>query len=260
MPGARASTGTPPLDKVPKAVGPVDLNAQKITNLAAGAAASDALRFDQLVTKDLYDIVVGNPANAWVVPGPISPGAAVLAGTGTASSAGQFVRVVGTAIGNASYQGALFGPNPGTDAAAAWTAGDKLELAYKMKVTGFAGLAANQLTGLEVSALSPTMSKIGNAARICVGVDNGGKIFVVAGSGAGITATDTGIVAVSGTAFKVKLVFVQGTSVVVTIDANAPTTVNTTLPTEVSQLVIGTIANAVCTTDFYSGAWRFTSA
>lgn len=217
------------------------------------------------LSQALFDKMDQATAAAWITQAPLV--IETIGGTGGAVRDDGYGVIVSSTVTDGFLAGSLLASSVALTAIGAdLAAGTIVEIVAVIKATGFATEGAGNLMGIGLSA-NPTMTadaiKTGNTQRIAVGVDAAGDIFVVCGSGAGVTATDTTVNAVSGTAFKVKIHWTVGTSVVVTIDANAPTTIATTLPVRLNQWFVGGASlGAVATRDvrFYGGAIRITSA
>lgn len=217
---------------------------------------------------DTFDRFAALAANAWTVYGQFvfsstsaTPASAEASYIRATSAAATFVWAGGGFVAIATG-GAGLGPG-----AVDFDAGTVVEVVCKLRVTGFAALGANLLAGVEMSDQAagaiPIFSR--NTAtstglrRVTIGVDSTGTIYIVTCNGTTVTATSTGVVAVSGTPFKVKMVFTKGTNVVVTIDANTPTTVTATLPTRFANFMLGANTGGVTNADFFGGAWRMTT-
>lgn len=242
--------------------------ANRAATITAAAQIQDGIVTNAKLAQSqaFFDKMDQATAAAWIYQSPLIYEA--IHGTGGAGTdEGSFI-VASSTISDGAVSGGLLNAVTGSFASIGidLAAGTVVEIVAKIKVTGFAGIAAGHTIGIGLSA-NPTPAtdflKTGNAQRIIVGVDTSGDIFLITGSGAGVTATDTGANAVSGTAFKVKIVWTVGTSVAVSIDGGAATTVATTLPVRLDRHMIGgSTLGAIATKDArsYGGAIRITTA
>lgn len=216
-----------------------------------------------------FDTAIARQPTAWVTEGPIIFGEQIVAAArAVCKGDGHSIVFAPTdyaAHGVFLYTHPAAGGVVGTDTGTAWAAGDILDYVCKLQITGFSNLGAGQLAGVELIGASAgpdgDFTKTGVSKRICVGIDSAGKIWVVTANGAAATAVDTGLTAVSGTAFVLRIKFTKGTGVAVWKNGTAGTGATLTLPDHIYCHVAGfTNALAGISGAHFGGFWRMQSA
>lgn len=142
--------------------------------------------------------------------------------------------------------------------------GDVLELAGWFLPNAFAVLDSNQLLAVGfAAATTQDCTNSGITRRITLGVSSNGSIHFSAATGAAISTSNTGVVAVAGTWFKFRIVWTVGTSALLYIDDVLVGTRATSLPTYVNTIAAGVGSDAgAAQRDFnlWGVAWRYTPA
>jgi hypothetical protein len=195
------------------------------------------------------------------IASPRVAGKATVTGTGAGHSEGFFQQGPGYTI-TATYI------KPGDDTAA-WDAGDTLEVVGWLTLTGFSTLSANHRMGFIVGqfddgttgAGSPFLNTNSNR-KVGIWADSAGLLRVVSANVSALTETTTGVTAVSGTRFKFYLKFIAGTSVAVSINDGATTTVSTNIAPYVNRAMIGngTTTSGTKVTAAQACRWRLAVA
>lgn len=266
------------LDQMAAPTAAVSLNNQNITNLAAATANGMAVRYEQVFGANAagaIDAAYGRAVADWVTEGPMTA-LSVFEGGNLApqvlsphkTGVQMVLAFSGLDKAYATREGfpSIATEQTNNSNATDWDAGDKLEMVAVLAVNSLATIPGGNIAGLLIhdqGSIAPNLfSKTASAGRsIAVGPDSTGLIFVVTNDGVTKTATSTGVTVTAGTRFKVKVVFTKGTNVVVTIDANAPTTVTATLPTRLGYYGVGGRLNGssgTYTIDFLGGFWKLT--
>ncbi len=206
-------------------------------------------------------------ATAWVTEGPLlflpnATQSADVFGGGLQTQNTTIDTSIAGAFGALSNSGIDPGASP-----AALAAGALLEYVCVFEasalpnVVGFAsGVFLTESNPAAVATTSYSTSNTG-VRRVGVGFTSAGVWNIYTCNGAALTVTPTGIAAVAGTKYKVKIILTVGTNVVVTIDANPSNTVVLTLPTIISghgASKAATAANAI--SKAHGGFWRITAA
>jgi hypothetical protein len=209
-----------------------------------------------------HDRSKGRRATAWVRESPVHIHGLTTTGSASHGSALVFTRF-GVSAGGSSlcYGHSTFtGHSTQAPVSVDWTAGDKLELVAKLAVPTNPG--TNLVNGIELAdAGTPSGSRTATSPRrIAIGRGDDGNIRLITCDGSAVTDTNLGA-APSG-AFKVRLVFTRGTSVVVSINDGTETTVTTTLPSRLSNFFVGVLATTATagTVDFYGADYKATTA
>jgi hypothetical protein len=162
----------------------------------------------------------------------------IVAGSGS-TAAGQTRGTFGQVGGFTSVSGY----NKPTDQAGPWLSGDILEVVGWATPKDFANLTANHRLGIVFGETDTSNIFINTNLQRKVGlwISSAGTIFAVSSAGVALTETSTGITAVHDTRFKFYVRY-DGSSVSVSINDGALTTVSTNIPQYVS------VANAGCGT------------
>lgn len=256
------------LDQMATAGADVPMGSHKITGVQDPGSAQDAAtkNYVDIQVSSPFDKAAGSPASAaieeGVTPWSMDSTASITGGIISAGAA------TGAAGGIWAVPPAASQPASSVTLGAALTPGDKYEVVFFYKADALPSVTTNisgaALVGTTINSTTGTgntWQTVANATvkRIAVGFTSAGTWNIYTCDGTTTTTTGTAITYTAGTWVRIKVVFVVGTSAVVTIDSNTPNTVTATLPDRFNALSNGKGTTAA-SNNYYvkSGAYRFT--